>query len=119
MRWTQEQLTAYEERRRAYRKYASNQASDSPSSAKPEQAAGHASARPLPRAQGNSVRRSVRIVSFRVRPIDPDNLCGKYFVDTLRYAGILVDDTASVMDYSIRQEKAETKEQERTIIEIA
>lgn len=72
----------------------------------------------VPRAQGHGQRYAVCITSFRSRLLDPDNLCAKYFVDCLRYAGLISDDTACVMDYRIRQEKAEKKELQRTEITI-
>ena len=59
----------------------------------------------------------VRITSFRRRLCDPDNLVGKYFVDCLRYAGILSDDTEAEIDFRIAQKKVE-KGSERTEIEI-
>jgi len=69
--------------------------------------------------EGYCQRFSVRITSYRVRLLDPDNLCGKYFVDCLRYSGIIPDDTATVVDYSIRQEKVRTKAEEATLIEVS
>lgn len=60
----------------------------------------------------------VRIISRRRRSVDPDNLVGKGFVDCLRYSGLIPGDTALLVDYSIRQEKAESKEAECTIVEV-
>lgn len=34
----------------------------------------------------------IKIVSFRKRPCDVDNVCGKYLVDSLVTAGVLPDD---------------------------
>ena len=62
-------------------------------------------------------RRLVRVTSFRIRSVDPDNLCAKWFIDALRYAGILYDDTAEDIDYQISQEKVKQGE-DRTEIEI-
>ena len=50
--------------------------------------------------------------------LDPDNLCPKYFVDGLRYAGIIPDDTARDIVLHISQEKVDKKEEERTEITI-
>lgn len=69
------------------------------------------------RTKKDRPRYVVRIESHRARFCDPDNLCGKFFVDALRYAGILPDDTAAIMDYSIGQQKAK-KGEERTEIKV-
>ena len=69
-------------------------------------------------SQEDRQRYAVRITSYRTRLLDPDNLVGKAFVDCLRSAGILPDDTAALMDYSIRQEKVSKKKEERTEIEV-
>ncbi len=71
-----------------------------------------------PRTNGDGSRYAVVIISHRTRLIDPDNLCGKNFVDSLRRAGIIPDDTAAIMDYSIRQQKAKSKKEQFTEIEI-
>lgn len=69
-------------------------------------------------AEGYPARFHVRITSFRCQLGDADSLCGKYFVDALRYSGIIRDDTTSLLDYSIRQEKVKTRKEEKTEIEI-
>lgn len=66
----------------------------------------------------NTGRFRVCIEGRRVRLIDPDNLCGKYFLDCCRYAGLIPQDTAAVIDYSISQTKVKTKEEELTVITI-
>lgn len=68
--------------------------------------------------QGGSGRVSIRIVSFRKRLCDPDNLCGKAFVDCLRYSGIIPDDRPEDIDYQVTQTKVRTSEDERTEITI-
>lgn len=73
---------------------------------------------PSARAAGGGKRYAVRVVSYRVRLCDPDNLCAKSFVDCLRYAGIIPDDTAAIMDYSVSQQKVAAKTEERTEIEV-
>ncbi len=69
--------------------------------------------------KGYTGRVSVRITSFRRRAIDPDNLCGKYALDCLRYSGILRDDRAAEIEFSTAQKKVARKEEERTEIEIS
>src|SRR5262245_56261030 len=49
----------------------------------------------------NRVR--VRVVSFRARLCDPDNLCPKYFIDCLRYAGLIADDAPDCITLEVRQ----------------
>lgn len=76
---------------------------------------------PLATVQGeksDSSRVHVRVVSRRVRLIDPDNLCPKYFIDCLRYAEIIQDDTAEKITLEVSQEKV-SKGDEETIIEIS
>lgn len=89
-----------------------------PSSAKPKSIVRHESLGAAPRKEAHRQRFSVRITSYRRRLADPDNLCGKFFVDQCRYLGLIPDDTAAVLDYSIRQEKVSRFIDERTEIEI-
>jgi Holliday junction resolvase RusA-like endonuclease len=61
---------------------------------------------------------SVRVTSYRSRLCDPDNLLPKYFIDALRYAGVLPDDRPEdIKEYSISQKKV-SKTEEKTLIEI-
>lgn len=66
--------------------------------------------------KGNPGRIRVGIVSYRKRLIDPDNLCPKYFIDCLRYAGIIPDDSAKHITLEVSQEMSDD---ERTEIEIS
>ncbi len=105
MRWTQQQYQAYEARR-------------SKKGPKPERSVQD---EPLGKGEGeegNSVRLLVSVVSFRVRPCDPDNLCPKYFIDCLRYAEIIPDDSAEDIQLQVSQRKVATKKEERTEIVI-
>ena len=61
---------------------------------------------------------SICITSYRRRLLDPDNLCGKYFLDATRYSCLIPDDTAKAISYTIKQVKVRKKEEERTEIEI-
>jgi hypothetical protein len=67
---------------------------------------------------GDTGRYAVRIVSRRGRLLDPDNLCPKYFIDGLRYAGFIPDDRPDVIGLAVSQEKTAQKEEQATIIEI-
>lgn len=88
------------------------------SGAKPEQAVRHG---PVVKAEGkekNSACFSVRVTSYRSRLLDPDNLCPKYFIDCLRYAGLIKDDRSQDIVLEVSQQKVATKEEEHTRIEI-
>ena len=70
------------------------------------------------RERQSSNRIAVRFISRRCRLIDPDNLTPKYLLDGLRYAGLLYDDRAQDITVSCEQEKANSKAEEETVIEI-
>lgn len=76
---------------------------------------------PLAKAKGkesNSGRFRVLVTSYRRRLTDQDNLAPKFFIDCLRYAGVIPDDSPQAIDYSITQVKVRKKEEERTEIEV-
>lgn len=77
----------------------------------------HGSLAKKSRKESNSERIHVCVTSRRVRLIDPDNLCAKYFVDCLRYAGFIPEDNADAITLEVRQEKVSKKDEE-TVIEI-
>jgi len=104
-RWTHEQLHEYETRRASRR--------PEPQPAVPNEPMGEA-----PGTQAHPGRRTVRIVSFRRRLLDPDNLCPKYFIDALRYEGLIRDDTAKDIELTVSQVKVRAKSEERTEIEL-
>ena len=56
--------------------------------------------------------------SRRRRLTDEDNLCVKYHLDALRYAGAIPDDTPDSVKLSITQTKVASAEEEITIIDI-
>jgi hypothetical protein len=58
----------------------------------------------------------VRVVSFRRRLLDEDNLCEKFFVDCCRYAGLLPSDAAGKARIAVSQEKVGSEAEERTEI---
>lgn len=67
------------------------------------------------REASHSGRIHVRVISYRRRLCDPDNLCPKYFIDCLRYAQIIPDDRAKDITLEVSQEKSND---ERTEIEV-
>lgn len=68
--------------------------------------------------EGNSGLYIVRVTSHRVRPLDDDNLCEKFHVDALRYAGILSGDSPDKARIVTTEKKVKKKSQEKTLIEI-
>jgi hypothetical protein len=62
--------------------------------------------------------RVLRITSYRTRLLDTDNLCPKYFIDALRYAGVIDDDTPKHLHIQTHQEKVSHKSEEKTLIEL-
>lgn len=111
--WTSENLNAYNTRQASH----GDSGSES-KGAEPKRIIRHESVGQAPRKEGYPNRFKVSIVSYRKRLIDPDNLCPKYFIDALRYEGLIPDDTAREIVLEVRQEKAVTKCFERTVIEI-
>src|SRR5690242_5501842 len=85
---------------------------------KPQPVVQHESVAEVEREATNSIRHVVRIRSFRVRLCDPDNLCPKYFIDCLRYAGSIPDDRPEDIELSMRQIKVSKRSEDRTEIEI-
>lgn len=89
-----------------------------PSGAEPEPAVCNG---PLAEGQGekrNTGKITVRITSFRTRLLDPDNLCPKYFIDGLRYAGLIPDDRPQDINLEVAQEKVGARTEEKTVITI-
>ena len=77
-------------------------------------------AQSLGKGKGKKSRRCrfrVSILSRRSRLLDPDNLAGKCILDNFRYAGIIEQDDADSIEYSISQEKV-PKGCEETIITV-
>jgi hypothetical protein len=75
---------------------------------------------PVGEAQGeskNAGRVRVWIESRRARLLDPDNLAAKYFVDSLRYAGLIPNDRTEDIELKVTQKKVK-KGEEETVIEL-
>jgi Holliday junction resolvase RusA-like endonuclease len=62
--------------------------------------------------------RILRIISYRTRTCDTDNLCPKWIIDALRYAQLIKDDTPEHIELQVRQEKVAHRTEEKTIIEL-
>lgn len=63
-----------------------------------------------------AARFAVRVVSFRARCIDDDNLCEKFVVDGLRYAGLIPDDRHSAARITTHQEACARSEERTEIV---
>jgi len=75
----------------------------------------------LPEAQAKEEHPGVyvvRVQSVRKRLLDPDNLCEKYHVDCLRYAGLIPGDEPDKIQIETTQRKAQKGEEERVEIAI-
>jgi len=70
----------------------------------------------LAREAGHASRVRVCVVSFRARLCDPDNLCPKYFIDCLRYAGLIADDAPDYITLEVRQVRCRRHEQRTEIL---
>jgi len=116
--FSKEWLINYENRRRAHADQVADKANRiRPACAKPEPIIRN---EPLveKEAEGRDPRRSVTITSYRVRLLDPDNLCIKYHIDGLRYKSVIRDDTNNDIEIFARQVKVKTRKEERTEIEV-
>lgn len=60
----------------------------------------------------------VRVESVRKRLLDEDNLCEKYHVDLLRYAGVISGDEADKTKIETSQRKAQKGEEEKIVITV-
>lgn len=56
---------------------------------------------------------------YRTKRQDPDNAVVKWFVDALRRARLIQDDTEEDIELKIKQVKCKTRKEERTEIEIS
>lgn len=68
--------------------------------------------------ESDSAQYFVRVVSYRVRLLDEDNLCEKFHIDALRYSLLLPSDAPSRCRIITTQEKVRTKAEEKTVITI-
>ena len=76
-----------------------------------------ADGKPVQEADGTCYR--VRIVSYAIRSRDADNVFVKHAVDSLRYAGIIPDDSPEHITLEVSQVRVKTKAEQKTVIEIS
>jgi hypothetical protein len=86
------------------------QLNSEPSSAESEHSAGSRSLAKAKTKNKGAGKCIVRITSYRTRLCDPDNLVGKWHLDSLRYARILHDDRPEDITYTITQKKSCTQD---------
>lgn len=71
-----------------------------------------------PAQGGDTAKFLVRVTSIRKRLLDEDNLCEKFHVDCLRYAGILPSDAPHTTRIVTTQRACREGEEEKTLIEV-
>lgn len=114
-RFTQEQVNAYNLRN--IRSAINAHVASAPPSPIPERPVQDESVEATGRKKGDPARFLVRVTSRRVRLIDPDNLCAKYFIDCARYAGLIPGDAANQIQVQVDQTKVD-KADEGTLLTI-
>lgn len=84
-----------------------------PPSAKPEPVALRPQDDRVPREAIYPGRVHILIVSYVCGNIrDEDNICPKFFIDCLRYAGLIRDDCPGVVKVSVEEKRVSTKKEE-------
>lgn len=67
----------------------------------------------------SSERCLLSFTCYRTKRQDPDNAVVKWFVDALRRARLIQDDTEDDIEIKIKQVKCKTRKEERTEIELS
>jgi len=67
---------------------------------------------------GGGQRFLVRVTTRRSRLVDEDNLCEKFVVDLLRYAGVIPDDAPGTTKIEVAQEKTRKGQEEVVTLEV-
>ena len=86
------------------------------SGAEPQPVVRHEPVAAAARKARDAGRVRIGVVSYRARLCDPDNLCPKYFIDCLRYAGLIADDTPDCITLEVRQVRCRRAEQRTEIL---
>lgn len=86
--------------------------------AKLEHHSGDAAVGPVQVQTGNSPRFLVRVTTRRSRLVDEDNLCEKFVVDLLRYAGVIPDDAPGTTKIEVAQQKTRKGQDEVVTLEV-
>lgn len=105
--WTPEQYQEYE--RKNHR---------APSHPQPEPAVRNEPLGEVQREEGNAGCVLIRVTAYRQRLLDSDDPCPKYFVDCLRYSGLIHCDSFAAAQVTTLQRKVARREEERTEIEL-
>lgn len=90
------------------------------SNTKPERHQAPALGATIPRKTKSLQRTRVRIVGYRVRPLDPDNFAGsvKDVLDGLRHAALLEGDEPWRITLETEQVKVRKRAEQKTVIEL-
>ncbi len=96
--------------------YGKTKASNTPPHPVLEQGLGHGPLGEGHAQKADSAIYEIRVVSYRTRLCDEDNLCEKYHIDSLRYLKIIPDDSPDKCHIITTQKKVATKKEQRTDI---
>jgi hypothetical protein len=120
MRWTPDEYQDYMRRRNAQIEQQRNAKTGGAGAASVvEPSAGHAALGKTQAKGRDTAKFLVRLTSRRKRLLDQDNLCEKYHVDCLRYAGIIPSDAPSQTRIEVCQIKTAKGEPEEIHIEVS
>jgi len=95
-----------------------NSSDSPPSGAEPQSSAGDESVAEASGENPCPTKCLVRVTSCRLKLIDGDNLHAKAFVDALKTAGAIFDDSPKWCEVKVDQIKVDYPWQEKTFIEI-
>lgn len=115
--WTNSDLADYVSRRRR-KQQVGDALSGAGASAQLERSTGYGALATPQAEKRDSANFLVRVTSYRRRLLDEDNLCEKFHVDCLRYAGIIPGDAPGQTRIEVRQEKVRKGEAEEIVIEV-
>lgn len=68
--------------------------------------------------ESRPTRVKVRIISYRCRLLDIDNLAGgsKFLIDAIRYQGLIRDDSPDAIELSVSQIRVSKRDLEETVV---
>lgn len=115
VRWANEDLEAYVRRRNEQQNDKAGSAGAAPQL---ECSSGDGALAKTQTQSPDTATFLVRVTSRRKRLCDEDNLCEKFHVDCLRYAGIIPEDAPNTTHIEVKQEKIGKGEQEEVVITI-
>jgi hypothetical protein len=123
MRWTKEEALIYGFKQKANGEWYLPGISHSGQVPKPKSSVCQKPEKPITPQKTRKIKSEkgykfdVRIVSYRKRHLDPDNLCPKWYIDEIVRAGLIPDDSSRYIRFVIKQVVV-GKGEERTVIKI-